>query len=117
MTRRGTSATDTAQFLAESFLLDRFRSPSLGLAPTFLNAYLDARGTRLDVEWFRRLAIHWAVHVTFWPTRVPWTDGAGKEALVKLGKSVLRAADEGKWDELFGLPVFMGMEERFRPEL
>ncbi|KAF2446192.1 hypothetical protein P171DRAFT_430394 [Karstenula rhodostoma CBS 690.94] len=114
MTRRGTSATDPAQFLAESFLLDRFCGDR-GLAPAFLNAYLSARSSLPDKEWFRRLAIHFAVHVAFWPTRVVWTDRAGTQALVELGKGILRAASESNWDVLFGLPVFGAMEKRYRP--
>ncbi|KAJ4353817.1 uncharacterized protein N0V89_005547 [Didymosphaeria variabile] len=134
MTRRGTSATDLAQFCAESFLLDRFCG-NRGLLPAVLNAYLSHRlslSSALpfpDKEWFRRLAIHWGVHVAFWPTRVEWTDRAGTQDLVAIGKEVLKAATESKWDVLFGstsegyvdvpcvgLPVFRGLEERFTPE-
>jgi hypothetical protein len=57
------------------------------------------------------------VHIAFWPTRVAWTDRSGTQALVETGKRVLRAAVESKWSVLFGLPVFQGMEERFRPAL
>ncbi|KAL5382754.1 hypothetical protein DPSP01_006313 [Paraphaeosphaeria sporulosa] len=114
MTRRGTSATDAAQFLAESLLLDRFCGHR-GLVPAFLNAYLSARPEIPGKEWFRRLAIHAGVHIAFWPTRVAWTDRRGTHALVELGKSILRAASESKWETLFGLPLFSGMEEIFLP--
>ncbi|KAL1608221.1 hypothetical protein SLS60_003160 [Paraconiothyrium brasiliense] len=122
MTRRGTSATDLAQFCAESFLLDRFCG-NRGLLSAVLNAYLSNRLSLSsthpfpDKQWFRRLAIHWGVHVAFWPTRVEWTDRAGTQDLVVVGKEVLKAATESKWEVLFGLPVFRGLEKRFRPEL
>ncbi|KAL5445511.1 hypothetical protein PMIN06_008050 [Paraphaeosphaeria minitans] len=115
MTRRGTSATDTAQFIAESFLLDRFCGDRR-LVPAFLNAYFSARPEIPDREWFRRFAIHAGVHIAFWPTRVAWTDRDGTKALVELGKDILRAASEGEWEKLFGMPLFRGMEETFRPK-
>lgn len=110
MTRRGTSATDVAQFAAESFLLDRFRSPSKSLLPVFLDAYAEARlaaegrgdvKVKIDREWVRRMAVHWGVHIAFWPTRVQWAeDREGKQALVDIGVEVLKAATEGNWEKL-----------------
>ncbi|KAF1957283.1 hypothetical protein CC80DRAFT_503660 [Byssothecium circinans] len=88
MSRRGTSATDVGQFAAEAFLLDRFRG-GRGLLPAFLNAYVKARreGSSKDNivigrEWAKRMAVHWGVHVAFWPTRVEWADREGTQKLV-----------------------------------
>ncbi|KAF1971735.1 kinase-like protein [Bimuria novae-zelandiae CBS 107.79] len=113
MSRRGTSATDAAQFCAEAFLLDRFRG-ARGLLPAFLNAYLAVRGGKaLGREWFARIAVHWGVHVGFWPTRVEWTDGEGTRELVEMGAQVLRAVIEGKWGVLFAGELFRGVDTRF----
>lgn len=131
LTRRGTTATDVAQFLAEAYLLDTFKSDptntSRRLAPSFLNAYLTARGTTPDREWFRRLSIHWGVHIAFWPTRVAWAGSReGTRELVEVGRKVLRAAVGGEWGVLFGdgdgrggecAPLFRGVEEKFREAL
>jgi hypothetical protein len=96
MSRRGTSATDVGQFAAEAFLLDRFQG-GRGLRVNFLNEYMLARhmnteGLSLDQAWVRRMAVHWAVHVAYWPTRVPWTDEPGTKELVDMGISVLQMA-------------------------
>lgn len=112
MTRRGTSATDVAQFAAEAFLLDRFRG-GRGLLPAFLTAYATARDRErqagrkvLGREWIRRMAIHWAVHVAYWPTRVEWTDREGTQSLVDIGVDVLKAAVEADWERLSTSPLF-----------
>ncbi|KAJ4303087.1 hypothetical protein N0V90_001978 [Kalmusia sp. IMI 367209] len=123
MTRRGISATDVAQFCAEAFLLDRFRG-GRELLPTFLNAYLVARqgsvdgsGSRIGKEWIRRLAVHWAVHVAFWPTIVQWTDREGTQMLVDIGARVLRAVVDGDWETMFASALLKGVDERFRVEM
>jgi hypothetical protein len=114
MTRRGTSATDVAQFCAEAFLLDRFRG-GRGLLRGFLNAYLTARFKHgrecFDREWVRRMAIHWGVHVAFWPTRVEWADREGTQKLVAIGVDVLRTATEGRWKELFSVYPLKEVED------
>jgi hypothetical protein len=92
MVRRGTSATDVGQFAAEAFLLDRFRG-GRDLRRDFLTCYFSMRKDdfNLGLEWIRRLAVHWAVHIAFWPTRVPWTDEQGTKELVQTGVDVLKA--------------------------
>ena len=114
MTRRGTSATDVAQFCAEAFLLDRFQGDR-GLLSVFLNTYLVARlkyrKEFLDKEWFRRLAVHWGVHIAFWPTRVEWTDRGGTQELVAIGGEVLRTASEGKFEKLLSIYPFKELED------
>lgn len=117
MARRGTSATDVAQFCAEAFLLDRFRGRR-GLLPPFLNAYLaarwDADGEGVGREWFRRMAVHWGVHVAYWPTRVAWTDREGTRELVDMGMELLKAATEGRWGVLFSKEPLKGVEVRYK---
>jgi hypothetical protein len=57
-----------------------------------------------------RMAIHWAVHVAFWPTRVAWADEAGTQELVDIGVGVMRLALYG---DLFGVvksPLFDGVQ-------
>ena len=111
MVRRGTSATDVAQFAAESFLLDRFRE-NRGLLPVFLDTYASARSgekeghVTIGREWVRRMAVHWGVHVAFWPTRVDWTDREGTQKLVDIGVEVIRAAVEGDWNRLEKTDLF-----------
>ncbi|KAF2715309.1 kinase-like protein [Pleomassaria siparia CBS 279.74] len=100
MTRRGTSATDVGQFAAEAFLLDRFRG-GRGLLPAFLNAYAGTRKKGdIGKEWVRRMAVHWGVHIAFWPTRVKWADREETQKLVDIGVGVLKAAMDGDWEEL-----------------
>jgi thiamine kinase-like enzyme len=112
MARRGTSATDVGQFAAEAFLLDRFRG-GRGLLPAFLDAYATGRqdnipegGVALGREWIKRMVVHWAVHVAFWPTRVHWTDQEGTQKLVEIGVGVLRAAVENDWKKLRSSELF-----------
>ncbi|KAF2259085.1 kinase-like protein [Lojkania enalia] len=116
MVRRGNSATDTGQFAAESFLLDRFCG-GRGLLPAFLNAYAEARmkatssgSERITREWMKRMVIHWGVHIAFWPTRVEWTDQNGTQDLVDIGVSVMKAAAEEDWERLGTSPVFAGVD-------
>ncbi|KAF2659051.1 kinase-like protein [Lophiostoma macrostomum CBS 122681] len=102
MTRRGTSATDVAQFAAEAFLLDRFWG-GRGFLPVFLDAYVEARherGVSVGKEWVRRMAVHWAVHIAYWPTRVEWVDREGRQKLVDIGVKVLKAAVDDDWEKL-----------------
>ena len=99
MTRRGTSATDVGQFAAEAFLLDRFRRGK-GLLHAFLNAYFVARKDIIGKEWVKRMVVHWAVHIAFWPTRVEWTNREGTKELVDIGVGVLRAVVEDNWEKL-----------------
>jgi thiamine kinase-like enzyme len=113
MSRQGSSATDVGQFAAEAFLLDRFRGDR-GLRVGFLDAYILARrwdkNSSIRSSWLIRMAIHWAVHVAFWPTRVAWADEAGTQELVDIGVGVMRLALYG---DLFGVvksPLFDGVQ-------
>jgi aminoglycoside phosphotransferase (APT) family kinase protein len=115
MSRRGTSATDVGQFAAEAFLLDMFRG-NRGLRTKFLDSYAFARKSDKNVqtvgkEWIKRMAVHWAVHVAFWPTRVQWTDDQGTKNLVDLGVRVLTSALASDWDGLKASPLFAGLGE------
>ncbi|KAF2114731.1 kinase-like domain-containing protein [Lophiotrema nucula] len=117
MVRRGTSATDVAQFVAEAFLLDRFRG-GRGLHPVFLNTYARARetaeaegGIRIGREWIKRVAIHWGVHIAFWPTGVQWTDREGTQNLVDIGIAVLQAAIAEDWRKLRETHLFVGVAD------
>jgi hypothetical protein len=90
------------QFAAEAFLLDRFRGDR-GLLPVFLDAYVEVRkqgDEKIGKEWVRRMAVHWGVHVAFWPTRVEWANREGTQKLVDIGVSVLKAAVDGDWEKL-----------------
>ncbi|KAF2728938.1 hypothetical protein EJ04DRAFT_516291, partial [Polyplosphaeria fusca] len=106
LVRRGNPATDVAQFGAEAFLLDRFRG-GRGLLPAFLDAYIRAReqetgdgSVRLGRKWVQRMAVHWGVHVSFWPTRVSWTDREGGQKLVDIGVKTMKAAVAEDWEAL-----------------
>ncbi|KAH7386910.1 kinase-like domain-containing protein [Phaeosphaeria sp. MPI-PUGE-AT-0046c] len=115
MSRRGTSATDVGQFAAEAFLLDRFRGNS-GLRVNFLDRYVAAReaaGWPVGREWVRRMAVHWATHVAYWPTRVPWTDEKGTEELVAIGVRTLKSVLEGDWEGLKESELFGDLVERW----
>jgi Ser/Thr protein kinase RdoA (MazF antagonist) len=107
MTRRGTSATDVGQFAAEAFLLDRFRG-GRGLLRAFLDAYVAASkdGRIFGKNWMTRVAVHWAVHVAFWPTRVEWTDTEGTQKLVDIGVAVLKAVVDGDSEKLRASELF-----------
>lgn len=114
MVRRGTGATDIGQFAAEAFLLDRFHGDK-GLRWSFLSSYIWARecatgAQQIGKEWIRRMAVHWAVHVAFWPTRVPWTDEEGTKELVDIGVKVLNQALMSDWEGLKASPLFADLE-------
>lgn len=118
LTRRGTSATDVGQFAAEAYLLDRFRG-GRGLRAAFLSNYLEKRtqdiGTvQIGREWLLRMAVHWAVHVAFWPTRVEWTNEEGTRGLVKTGVEVLEAVLRGKWLDVSASVLFDGVREEWK---
>ncbi|KAF2474413.1 kinase-like protein [Lindgomyces ingoldianus] len=117
MTRRGNSATDVGQFACEAFLLDRFRG-GRGLRRAFLSSYVDVRERKaikgkseIGREWVRRMAVHWAVHVAYWPTRVEWTDREGTQKLVDLGVEVMKAAVDGNWEALKSSELFKDVAE------
>jgi hypothetical protein len=115
MSRRGTSATDVGQFAAEAFLLDRFRG-GRGLRVGFLDEYIAARNAdwtseQLGKEWIRRMAVHWAVHVAFWPTRVPWTNEQGTKELVGIGIEVLQMALVFDWAGLKKSALFKDLSK------
>lgn len=94
MTRRGNGATDLAQFCAESFLLDRFHG-GRGLMDAFLNAYVEAAGGKVDVMFAQRAAVHFGVHLGYWPTRVKWAEQEETREVVQLGAEILRKAMDG----------------------
>lgn len=117
ITRRGTSATDVGQFAAEAFLLDRFRG-NRGLLPAFLNAYSSSRQelpakdlATIDRNWVVRMAVHWGVHLAFWPTHVEWSDREGTRDLVDIGIHVSKAAIDGDWQTLYASELFRGVNE------
>lgn len=118
MVRRGTSATDVGQFATEAFLLDRFRG-GRGLLAAFLTAYIAAREsdvndtTTLGKAWLKRVVVHWAVHVAYWPTRVEWTDKAGTQELVDIGVDALKNALDDDWEKLLASPLLNGVKQVF----
>ncbi|KAH8724807.1 kinase-like domain-containing protein [Phaeosphaeriaceae sp. PMI808] len=115
ISRRGTSATDVGQFAAEAFLLDRFRG-GRDMRRHFLDAYLRARmrggdgGKGVGKEWVRRVAVHWAVHVAFWPTRVEWCDEGETRKLVDIGVEVMRCVLESDWEKLMKSWLFVNVQ-------
>ena len=97
MVRVGNGATDVGQFAAEAFLLDRFHG-NKGLHAAFIRAYFRSSAVSYGVKeriypWATRVAIHFAVHLAFWPTReIHWTDEKDTKALVDLAVVVLQDA-------------------------
>jgi thiamine kinase-like enzyme len=117
MVRRGISATDVGQFAAEAFLLDRFKG-ARDLRRSFLAAYVQARenatsSKHIGRQWIGRMAVHWAVHIAFWPTRVEWTDDEGTKKLVAIGVGVLNAVLTSDWETLKQSPLFMGLDDEW----
>ncbi|CAE7009816.1 hypothetical protein CFE70_001793 [Pyrenophora teres f. teres 0-1] len=104
--RRGTSATDVGQFAAEAFLVDRFRG-GRGLLAAFLHSYITAwaHSGVLGKTWLRRMVVHWAVHVAFWPTRVEWADWEGTKQLVDIGVTVLQDVVSDDWEKVLKSPL------------
>ncbi|EOA89270.1 hypothetical protein ACJQWK_09424 [Exserohilum turcicum] len=118
MVRRGTSATDVGQFAAEAFLLDRFRG-GRGLRVAFLRAYVAARGGSevLGKTWLRRMLVHCAVHVAFWPVGVQWCDDEGTKRLVDIGVQALESIRKDDWERALESPLLGGVKEVFLPIL
>ncbi|KAK7705433.1 hypothetical protein SLS57_010087 [Botryosphaeria dothidea] len=99
MTRRGTGATDVAQFAAEAYLLD-YLCGGKGLTKAFLEAYVQAAREYewVNEEFVRRLVVHFGVHVAFWPTRVEWCDEKQTGELVRLGREHLVSGRGADWE-------------------
>lgn len=118
MVRRGTSATDVAQFSAEAFLLGRFRNQK-GLLASFLRAYAESRNASagssvaLGKQWLKRMVVHWAVHIAYWPTRVAWTTGEETQKLVNLGVGVLEDVLADDWERIMGSPLFKEVQSMY----
>ncbi|KAF2490294.1 kinase-like protein [Lophium mytilinum] len=109
MVRRGCGATDVGQFAAEAFLLDRFRGWR-GLRGAFLGAFMRARGGKVDKGLLRRVAVHWGVHIAYWPTRVEWGNKEETRELVAIGVKVLTQVLEEDWEGLVKGELFDGLE-------
>lgn len=92
MCRRGNGATDVGQFAAEAWLLDRFRG-GRGLLDVFLRAYVKER--RLGKEDCRRVAVHFGIHIGFWPTVVDWASEEDTKEVVRIGGEVTERTIEG----------------------
>ncbi|KZM19344.1 uncharacterized protein EKO05_0002958 [Ascochyta rabiei] len=95
MVRIGNSATDVGQFAAEAFLLDKFHG-NKGLHAAFIRAYFKSSAVsygdrEIIYPWMTRVAIHFAVHIAFWPSRkVHWTDGEDTEDLIGTAVVILQ---------------------------
>lgn len=109
MVRRGCGGTDVGQFVAEAFLLDKFRSPSKDLATAFYESYLrhygDTEEAAPSAEYLRRVGVHCGLHLAFWPTFARWADDEATKKVVIIGLRMITAAlDEGQspqaWYEL-----------------
>lgn len=106
MVRRGCGATDVGQFAAEAWLLDRFRG-GRGLLRAFLAGYVAVTGP-LERAFVRRVAVHWGVHVAYWPTMVEWGTRAETAELVKVGLKVIELAMDQDWEGLAESELFRG---------
>ncbi|KAF2630262.1 hypothetical protein BU25DRAFT_408235 [Macroventuria anomochaeta] len=95
MVRIGSSTTDVGQFAAEAFLLDSFRGEK-GLHAAFMNAYAAARTSiQIDHAWLLGVAVHFAVHLAFWPARkVHWTREEDTLKITSIGTSALRMLED-----------------------
>lgn len=113
LVRRGTSATNVGQFAAEASLHDRFKG-GRGLLVAFLECYVNGRHGSINKTWVKRMVVHWAVHVAYWPTRVQWTDREGTRQLVDMGVDVLKEVLDGDWGQLLELPLLRDVEDILR---
>ncbi|KAI8940784.1 hypothetical protein NX059_002050 [Plenodomus lindquistii] len=116
LVRRGTSATDVGQFAAEAYLHDRFKG-GRGMLVAFLDAYLEARSGVVGKTWFKRMIVHWAVHIAFWPTRVAWTVRKGTQELVDMGVDVLKAVLGNDWKVVVGSRLLQDVKHILGPML
>ena len=46
-----------------------------------------------DLPFIKRVAVHFGVHIAYWPTRVPWGSVEETNELVKLGLETIIKAD------------------------
>ncbi|KAA6410791.1 MAG: hypothetical protein FRX48_05101 [Lasallia pustulata] len=97
MVRRGCGGTDVGQFAAEAWLLDRFRG-GRGLLVAFLAGYREVVGP--GRESLKRVAVHFGVHLAFWPTRVEWGSKEETKECVLFGQEVMRRAVDEDWEWL-----------------
>ena len=66
---------------------------------------------KLGKAWLKRMAVHWAVHIAFWPTRVEWTDKEGTQQLVDLGVDVLKVVLDNDMKKLLESPLLRDVQE------
>lgn len=98
LARIGNSATDVGQFAAEAFLLDRCNGVTDGLHDAFIQAYFKTSAVsygskEIMYSWMTRVAVHFAVHLAFWPSRKNhWTPREHTKPLVDLAVGILRDA-------------------------
>ena len=97
MSRRGSGATDVAQFAAEAFMLDRFRG-GRGLMPAFIESYQDR--TTISKDFAERVAIHFGTHLCFWPSYVEWGTKEQTFEVVRLGTEFLTRVETQDWNWL-----------------
>lgn len=94
MVRVGNSATDVGQFAAEAFLLDRFHGGK-GLHTSFIRSYFQSSAVKFGIKewlypWMTRVAVHFATHLAFWPSRsVHWANKEDTKAVSDMAVVIL----------------------------
>jgi len=78
-----------------------------GLLRAFLAGYAAVTGP-LERAFVRRVAVHWGVHVAYWPTMVEWGTRAETAELVKVGLKVIELAMDEDWEGLAESELFRG---------
>jgi 5-methylthioribose kinase len=98
MTRMGNGMTDVGQFAAESWLLDRFQG-GRGILGAFLQGYKSTKDEISESD-LQRIVIHFATHISYWPTRVDWGTKEETTELVKVGYEYLKRGQAKDWQWL-----------------
>ena len=113
MCRRGCGATDVGQFAAEAFLLDRFQGRR-GLMYQFLETYR-AHNHDVSRDFVKRVAVHFATHLCFWPSVVEWGSQEETREVIGVGVEILSKFEEEDWywfsvsDDSLLWPLFIGV--------
>ena len=100
--RRGCGVTDVAQFSAEAWLLDESKG-GRGLLSAFLKSYTES--IKVDRRFLQRAAVHFGIHIAFWPVQIGGRSKDELEELVRYGSELMQKAMDEDWDWLSKCPL------------
>jgi hypothetical protein len=59
------------------------------------------------------MAVHWAVHIAFWPTQFAWSTHEETKLLVDIGVLTLQNVLNGDWEKVLESPLLRDVKETY----